>query len=209
MIFISRPVAILLLVVYSLQLFALATLVWLYIDQKAAVKEQKAKIEELENRLKILDIIEDYEIGFSDDEVTILANVIYDESVKLGMDPLLIMAVIITESSFKKHQKSHVGAEGLMQIKPSIAKSVAKKWGIEWSESDGLWDPGLNITVGSAYLFELIVKFQDVRKAIIAYNLGETVTREYYYLGALPPPRYFDKVKENYLMLRRKFENKG
>jgi soluble lytic murein transglycosylase len=156
----------------------------------------------MEEKLKILEIIEDYQIGFNQDEITILSNVIYDESVKFGIDPLLILAVIKTESSFKRHQRSHMGAEGLMQIKPSTGKSVARKWGIDWPQKTGLWNPNLNVKLGTAYLFELILKFKDVREAIIAYNLGETVTREYLYFGAAPPAKYYNKVKQNYLKLR-------
>jgi soluble lytic murein transglycosylase len=206
MIFISRPAGILLAVLYSLQMLATILLIWSYLDQKEIMNQQAQKIREMEEKLKILEIIEDYQIGFKDDEVAILTNVIYDESVKFGIDPLLILAVIMTESSFKKDQRSTMGAEGLMQIKPSIAKSIADKWGIEWPQQRGLWNPSLNVKLGTAYLFELILKFRDVRKAIIAYNLGETVTREYIYFGAAPPAKYYNKVKKNYLNLRRRLE---
>lgn len=208
MIFISRPAGILLMVLYSLQLMATVLLIWSYLDQKEIINKQAQKIREMEEKLKILEIIEDYQIGFNDEEVAILTEVIYDESVKFGIDPLLILAVIKTESSFRRYQKSHKGAEGLMQIRPSTGKSVAEKWGIQWPQKRGLWNPDLNVKLGTAYLFELILKFKDVRKAIIAYNLGETVTREYLYLGAAPPARYYNKVKENYLELRKQLENK-
>jgi soluble lytic murein transglycosylase len=206
MIFISRPAGILLMVLYSLQMMATILLIWTYLDQKEIMNQQAQKIREMEEKLKILEIIEDYQIGFNEDEITILSNVIYDESVKFGIDPLLILAVIMTESSFKRHQRSHMGAEGLMQIKPSIGKSVAEKWGIDWPKKTGLWNPNLNVKLGTAYLFELILKFKDVREAIIAYNLGETVTREYLYFGAAPPAKYYNKVKQNYLKLRRQIE---
>ena len=206
MIFISRPAGILLLVLYSLQMMATILLIWSYLDQKEIIIKQAQKIREMEEKLKILEIIEDYQIGFNEDEITTLTDVIYEESVKFGIDPLLILAVIKTESAFKRYQRSHMGAEGLMQIKPSIGKSIAEKWGIEWPQKRGLWNPDLNVRLGTAYLFELILKFRDVREAIIAYNLGETVTREYLYLGAAPPARYYNTVKKNYLKLRRQIE---
>jgi len=206
MIFISRPAGILLLILYSLQMMATILLIWSYLDQKEIINKQAQKIREMEEKLKILEIIEDYQIGFNEDEISTLTNVIYEESVKFGIDPLLILAVIKTESDFKRHQRSNKGAEGLMQIKPSIGKSIAEKWGIDWPQQRGLWNPDLNVKLGTAYLFELILKFKDVRKAIIAYNLGETVTREYLYFGAAPPAKYYNKVKENYLKLRRQIE---
>ena len=209
MIFLSRPVSIILLILYSIQVVVMVSLIALYLDQRETITEQAKRIEELEDKLKILEIIEEYQIGFNDDELTKLAGVIYDESIKFGMDPLLIMAVIVTESSFKKSQQSHAGAQGLMQIRPFVARSVAEKWGIDWEESRSLWNPDLNVSIGSAYLFELVLKFKDVKKAIIAYNLGETVTREYYRFGATPSSKYYDKVKANYLKLRSRFEEKS
>ena len=116
-IFISRPASFLFLAIYSVQVIAIIWLLGLYLGQRSTIDEQNKHIEELEGKLKILEIIEDYQIGFTEDEVIRLANVIYDESDKFGLDPLLILAVIISESSFKKNQRSHMGAEGLMQIK--------------------------------------------------------------------------------------------
>ncbi len=136
-----------------------------------------------------------------------LANVIDDESGKLGLDPLLVLAVILTESSFKRNQRSHMGAVGLMQVKPSIGRDVADRWRFDWPSSEALYDPVINIRIGTAYLFELILKFGDVKDAIIAYNLGETVTREYQIYGVAPPSQYYRKVRYNYLKLRRQFED--
>lgn len=203
---VSRSIGIAFLLLYSLQLIAIIWLVWVYYDQRVLIGEQNRRIEELERKLKILDIIEEYQIGFSDDEITMLANVIYDEGEKLGLDPLLILAVILTESSFKRNQRSHMGAVGLMQVKPSIGRDVADRWRIDWPSSDALRNPALNVKIGSSYLFELILKFGDVKDAIIAYNLGETVTREYQIYGVAPPARYYRKVRYNYLRLRRQFE---
>jgi soluble lytic murein transglycosylase len=203
---ISRPIGIGFLVLYSIQLLAIIWLVWLYYSQALALSEQGKRIEELESKLEILEIIEDYQIGFSPEESKLLANVIYDESEKYGIDPLLVLSMIITESSFKRFQISHMGAVGLMQVKPSIARHVAGKWNIEWPSKYDLHDPFFNVRVGIAYLFELIYKFRDVKKAVIAYNLGETVTREYFLFKATPPERYYAKVKKTHQKLRRRVE---
>jgi soluble lytic murein transglycosylase len=206
-IIVSRFVGIAFLVLYSLQLLAIIWLVWVYYDQRILIGEQEKHIEELERKLKILEIIDEYQIGFSDDEILMLANVIDDESGKLGLDPLLVLAVILTESSFKRNQRSHMGAVGLMQVKPSIGLDVANRWRFDWPSSEALYDPVINIRIGTAYLFELILKFRDVKNAIIAYNLGETVTREYQIYGVAPPSQYYRKVRYNYLKLRRQFED--
>jgi soluble lytic murein transglycosylase-like protein len=207
-IIVSRPVSFTFLLIYFLQAVCIVWLIYQYIENQKLITDQKEKIEELEQKVKILDIIEEYQIGFTDQEVVTLANVIFDESTRFGIDPLLILAVIIAESSFKKHQVSEMGAEGLMQLMPSTAHAVAAKWGIEWPQKEGLRNPGLNVRVGAAYLFELILKFKDIKRAITAYNIGEAVTKEYMYFGATPPARYYNKVKKIYQELRRRFEEK-
>jgi soluble lytic murein transglycosylase len=202
--FIVRPVALILIVVYILHLGVIVYLLIENSHKNKIIFEQENKINELEEKLKILDIIEDYQIGFNQNEIKGLTEVIYTESKRFSIDPLLIISLIMTESSFKKGQKSYRGAKGLMQVIPSTAKDVAKKWGVEWPEDIDLWNPSLNIRVGSAYLFELILKFKSVRKAIIAYNLGETNLREFYFYKAKPPARYYEKVVSNYKMLKNK-----
>ncbi len=206
-IIVSRSIGIAFLVLYSLQLLAIIWFVWIYYDQRVLIDEQNRRIEELERKLKILDIIENYQIGFSEDETVTLAGVILDESEKLGLDPLLVLAVILTESSFKRGQRSHMGALGLMQVKPSVGEDVAVRWKIDWPSPEALKNPALNVRIGTTYLFELILKFGDIKNAIIAYNLGETVTREYQIYGVAPPARYYRKVRYNYLRLRRQFED--
>lgn len=207
-IIISRPVSITFIFIYFVHIAFIVWLISQYKEKQAFILDQQKKIEELEQKVKILDVIEEYQIGFSRDEEVQLAGVIHDESRKFGMDPLLILAVIISESSFKKHQLSDMGAEGLMQIMPSTGRVVASKWGIEWPQKGGLFDPKVNIRVGVAYLFELLLEFKDIKRAIIAYNIGEAVTREYLSYNAMPPERYYDKVKKIYHQLRSRFETK-
>lgn len=200
---ISRTVGMAFLGLYVIQLVAIICLIWLFYQQSEIIKEQNKRIEELEDKLEILDIIENYQIGFTRDETCQLAGVIYEDCNKFGIDPLLILSMIITESSFKRNQLSHKGAVGLMQIKPSIGRVVAQKWGIEWPTPGELGDPVFNVHVGIAFLFELIYKFGEIKRAVIAYNIGETVTREYVLFRATPPERYYQKVRKTYLQLRK------
>jgi soluble lytic murein transglycosylase len=204
-IIISRPVSFTFLLIYILQGAVIAWLIYQYNQHETVITEQRKKIEELEQKVKILDIIEQYQVGFNDNETAQLANVIYDESHKFGLDPLLILAVIISESSFRRAQTSDMGAEGLMQLMPSTAARVASRWGIRWPQKEGLWNPSLNIRVGTAYLFELILKYKDIKKAIIAYNMGVGVTEEYFHFGATPPARYYEKVRKIYHELKERF----
>jgi soluble lytic murein transglycosylase len=207
-IIISRPVSFTFLLIYILQGAVIAWLIWQYNQHETVITEQKKKIEELEQKVKILDIIEHYQVGFNENESAQIANVVYDESNRYGLDPLLILAVIISESAFRKSQTSEMGAVGLMQILPSTATRVASKWGIKWPQKGGLGNPGLNVRVGTAYLFELILRYKDIRKAITAYNIGTGVTEEYFSFGATPPARYYEKVRKIYLELKDQFNEK-
>jgi len=200
--FISRPVGIVFFLIYLFQAVIIVWLVLAYMNHNKIIMEQKEKIKELEEKVKILDIIEEYQIGFNNNEVIELTNVLYEESQKFGIDPLLILAVIISESSFKRYQRSEMGAEGLMQVMPSVGADVASKWGIKLDKTQDLHNAGLNVKVGTAYLFELILKFKDVKKAIIAYNIGEGVTKEYMLYQAALPLKYFKKVEKVYRQLR-------
>lgn len=204
---ISRPIGLAFLGLYSVQLVAIICLVWLYFQQSVVISDQNSRIEQLESKLEILEIIEGYQIGFTSEETLMMAEAIYDDCDKFGIDPLLVLSMIITESSFKRNQLSHKGAVGLMQIKPSIGKAVAWKWRIDWPSENGLRNPVFNVKVGIAYLFELIYKFGEIKQAVIAYNLGETVTREYLFFRAAPPDRYYEKVEKTYQELRREIES--
>lgn len=201
-IIVSRPIGIAFLSLYAIQLLAIIILIWLYYRQAVIINDQTDQIEELKGKLEILDIIENYQIGFTPEETHQITDVIYADCDRFGIDPFLVLSMILTESSFRRNQLSHKGAVGLMQIKPSIARAVAKKWNIEWPSDRGLRNPAFNVKIGIAYLFELIYKFREIKKAVIAYNLGETVTREYFLFKASPPQRYYEKVKRTYQKIR-------
>ena len=213
---VSRPVSIALLMIYLAQVAFIGWMIWHYnerqliiTEQNQKITDQEKKIEELQEKVKILDIIQKNQIGFTKDEVGNLTNVVYEESHRYSIDPMLIIAMIISESTFKNHQISNMGALGLMQIKPSTGRLIAAKWGIDYPRDASLNDPDLNVRLGTAYLFELIMKFKDIGQAITAYKIGETVTMEYVGWGLQPPEHYFERVKRIYHKLRRNFEDEG
>ncbi len=96
------------------------------------------------------------------------------EARRKGLDPLLVAAVIQVESRFDPFAVSGVGACGLMQLMPPTA---------EWLLSRDvkpahLFNPVLNIELGTLYLSQLMVQFGgDLNKALIAYNAGPSVAR--------------------------------
>ena len=89
----------------------------------------------------------------------------------------LIKAVIQTESSWNVKARSRVNALGLMQV----MKACATDYNTPHSE---MYDPYVNITVGTMYLSKLLKQFPDVETALVAYNEG---------------PRHAKKYKDEYI----------
>jgi hypothetical protein len=51
----------------------------------------------------------------------------------------------------------------------------------------------------------MILKFKDIRKAVISYNLGETALRSRMRRDKPLPSSYINKVMENYKMLKERY----
>ncbi|RQS63832.1 lytic transglycosylase domain-containing protein [Burkholderia sp. Bp8984] len=81
-----------------------------------------------------------------------------------NVDPRLIRAVIQTESSGRPKAVSDQGAVGLMQVEPSTAKGMGYK--------GDLTDPQTNINAGTQYLSQLLDRYGDPQKALMAYHGG-------------------------------------
>lgn len=204
-IFLSKPVAFLLVTIYLVQSMLLIYLVQDKFELEKQVTFQQKRIDELEEKLQIYNAIKDFQIGFNEEEIGKLTNVVYEESIKYPYDPMFVLAIILTESSFKKGQKSHVGARGLMQVVPFVGKDLADRSGIEWNGSETLYDVETNIKLGTLHLFEQILEFGDIQKALAAYNMGSTRVRGLLRKNSELPDKYIKKVIENYNMLKEKY----
>jgi len=126
---------------------------------------------------EIIGVLERYPTGLADITKEELAEVIYEEALRHNQDPKFILALIAIESEFKNWSVSEQGAKGLLQIMPYVAKSVAQELGIEWSGDRTLFNPYLNVRIGTYYLSQLILVFNDTRVALTAYNYGPTYVK--------------------------------
>jgi len=91
----------------------------------------------------------------------------------IQIDPALAHAIIRQESQFDTMAESPAGALGLMQLMPATAKEVARKKGWDHQTSWLKSRPEHNILLGSAYLNELLRRFNgSYPMAIAAYNAG-------------------------------------
>lgn len=92
------------------------------------------------------------------------------------LDPALVAAVILCESSYNPQAESRLGARGLMQLMEDTAGWVAHKLGEdgEGYAFDLLYDPETNIRFGTWYLGYLSRRFGgDATKIVCAYHAGQ------------------------------------
>ena len=92
------------------------------------------------------------------------------------LDPALVSAIILSESSFDPMAESRLGARGLMQLMPDTAEWIAHKLDEddETYTFDNLYNPEVNIRYGTWYLGYLSRRFnKDATKIICAYHAGQ------------------------------------
>ena len=107
------------------------------------------------------------------------------------VDPAMVMAIIMAESSYNPKAISKKGAKGLMQLMPTTARSLGVK---------DVFNPEHNINAGVRYFKKLLNQFDgDVELALAAYNAGSRKVREH---RGIPPFRatkyYIKKVIKYY-----------
>ncbi len=87
-----------------------------------------------------------------------------DEAAALhALDPKLLHAVVIVESAYNPWARSPVGAGGLTQLMPGTARDLGVR---------DRFDPLENLRGGADYLARQMLRFQDLRLALAAYNAG-------------------------------------
>lgn len=92
----------------------------------------------------------------------------------------LTLAVIRQESLFRATAVSPANAQGLMQLLPSTARAVAGKLNLRYSRTRLTQDPAYNVTLGQAYLAELLDQFDgSYPLALAAYNAGPSRARQW------------------------------
>lgn len=105
------------------------------------------------------------------------SSFIEQTATKVRLQPELLHAVILAESSYNPEAVSKAGAQGLMQLIPA----TAQRYGVQDS-----FDPLQNIEGGARYLKDLLVMFNfDLKLALAGYNAGENAVIRYGY--QIPP----------------------
>ncbi len=120
----------------------------------------------------------------------------YDHHIKRAafehqVDPLLIKAIIKTESNFNQYAISSQGAQGLMQLMPGTAKDLAVA---------DPFDAGENISGGTRYFRNLLDCYDgDLSLSLAAYNAGPGRVKKYGTIPRIPETvAYVKKVLHLY-----------
>jgi soluble lytic murein transglycosylase len=134
-----------------------------------------------------------------DDEMLMeLARLIKEESARNHIDYRLVLALIQVESNFDAHAVSEMGARGLLQIKPSLARFLVRELDIEWKGPHTLHDPKENLRIGIHFLSTLKEQFGNLEKALLAYNVGPTRLRDIVEAGGISDRSFARKVMREY-----------
>jgi len=107
-------------------------------------------------------------------------NDLVANATKNSLDPYLVASLIRQESEFNASAVSPANAYGLMQLLPSVGKSLAKKRGIRKFDTRQLLNPSVNLELGTANLRQVLDRFGgQVEYALAAYNAGDTPVRQW------------------------------
>jgi peptidoglycan lytic transglycosylase len=100
-------------------------------------------------------------------------DIIVQESRARGLDPYQVAGLIRQETIFTARARSSAAAYGLMQVLVPTGRLTAKKYGVSREvTAESLYEPRLNIQLGTAYLRDQIDKFGRIEYVAAAYNAG-------------------------------------
>ncbi|HEX3559136.1 MAG TPA: transglycosylase SLT domain-containing protein [Pyrinomonadaceae bacterium] len=100
-------------------------------------------------------------------------DTIAQEARAKNLDPYTVAGLIRQETVFNPRAVSPANAYGLMQLLPATARLTAKRYGVDDPvTTDSLFDPRLNIRLGTSYLREQLDKYGRIEYVAAAYNAG-------------------------------------
>jgi len=123
-----------------------------------------------------------------------LAELIYDEALRAGIEPRLAFEIVRIESRFNPRAVSSVGAIGLVQLMPRTAALYDST-----ITRDALFDPATNLRIGFRFFRDLLERYDyDLRLALLAYNRGPARVGDIMAQGGDPANGYASRILANY-----------
>jgi soluble lytic murein transglycosylase len=100
-------------------------------------------------------------------------DIIVEQARARSLDPHQVAGLIRQESVFDPRARSAAKAYGLMQLLVPTGQSMARKYGIDRQVTvDTLFEPRLNIQLGTGYMRDQFDKFGRIEYVAVAYNAG-------------------------------------
>lgn len=113
-----------------------------------------------------------------------------------GIAPSWAYGILRAESAWQPDARSGADARGLMQLVPATAESVARRNGLNWNGAASLYDPAINIDLGTRYLAQMAARFNGSPwLASAAYNAGPNRVDQWLSArGTLPPDLFIATI---------------
>ena len=149
------------------------------------------------------------------------ADLLQKHTTAYEIDPLFVAAMIREESRYNADIVSYAGAVGLMQIMPATGRELAGRLKIPRFSKKMLYNPDINIQMGSWYMKSLMNQF-DNNHALVAgaYNGGPGRMRRWIKAKQIPDldefiedigidqtRRHIKKVIDSYLIYQQLYSN--
>jgi soluble lytic murein transglycosylase len=113
------------------------------------------------------------------------APLVKEEAGKRSIDPAWVLGLMRAESAMATDAVSPADARGLMQVLPGTAAQLARSYGYAYRGSDQLLQALDNIVFGTAFLRDLMRKFNSNEMLVTgAYNAGPSSVKKW--LDKLP-----------------------
>ena len=111
---------------------------------------------------------------------------------KNEVDPYLLAGLIRQESEFSASVISRANAHGLTQIMPATGRELARRLGIKGYNQRMLFEPAINLQMGSYYLKSLMVSLNgSLAQALASYNAGKGRVTQWLERGEYRDPAEF------------------
>ena len=129
---------------------------------------------------------------------TLFYPIIFEAAYRYEVDPAMVKAIILAESSYNVRAVSNKGAGGLMQLMPITAREMGVK---------NVFNPQQNIHAGTAYFKKLLDRYNgNVKLALAAYNAGSGKVKQY---KGVPPFKatrtYIEKVLQYHRIYSQRY----
>ena len=107
----------------------------------------------------------------------------------------LVYSIMREESGYRPDVISVSGARGLLQLMPDTATRVARDVELAGFDPKDLFQPAVNIELGSAYLGQLLARFDgNAAAAIGSYNAGPEAVARWQPGGGTPEDVWIEQI---------------